>query len=94
MDYIQLLTYLDSREIKKALNQQLIGAIEKSPAAKAEELASAVTAAAIAYDKVKVHALELSFVDFCKGLGIDLPISSSTEPTTPRTNTNTNANTK
>ena len=94
MDYIQLLTYLDSREIKKALNQQLIGAIEKSPAAKAEELASAVTAAAIAYDKVKIHALELSFVDFCKGLGIDLPISSSTKPTTPRTNTNTNTNTK
>lgn len=89
MDYIQLLTYLDSREIKKALNQQLIGAIEKSPAAKAEELASAVTAAAIAYDKVKVHALELTFVDFCKGLGIDLPISSSTDPTTRTTTTGT-----
>ena len=32
MDYIQLLTYLDSREINTALNRQLIGAIEKSPA--------------------------------------------------------------
>jgi hypothetical protein len=82
MDYIQLLTYLDSREINTALNKQLVGAIEKSPAKKAEELASALTAASVAYDKVKVHAPSLTFIDFCKGLGIDLPTSS-------KTNTNT-----
>ena len=77
MDVIQLLTYLDSREVKKALNQQLIAAIEKSPAKKAEELASALTAASIAYDKVKVHAPSLTFIDFCKGLGIDLPTTNT-----------------
>ena len=82
MDVIQLLTYLDSREVKKALNQQLISAIEKSPAAKAEELASAVTAAAIAYDKIKVHDPSLTFKDFCKSLGIDIPTSSSTNTNT------------
>lgn len=79
MDYIQLLTYLDSREIQNALNKQLIGAIEKSPAKKAEELASAMTAASIAYDKVKKHDPSLTFIDFCKSLGIDIPTSSKTK---------------
>lgn len=73
MDYIQLLSYLDSREINTALNKQLIGAIEKSPAKKAEELASALAAAAVAFEKIKTHAPSLTFLDFCKGLGIDLP---------------------
>ena len=71
MDYIQLLTYLDSHEINTALIGQLIGAIEKSQLK--SRRASISSLQLIAYDKVKVHAPSLTFIDFCKGLGIDLP---------------------